>query len=69
MGPDSVPAALVAGLADLPTVNAAIGVLAVYGMIGVDPVGGAISVHRLVQAVTRGSGRAVRDEREFATRW
>ncbi|MBU3060830.1 tetratricopeptide repeat protein [Nocardia sp. NEAU-G5] len=51
--PDSIPAALTDGLADPPTVNAAVGVLAAYSMIGVDPGTGAVSVHRLVQAVTR----------------
>lgn len=51
--PDTIPISLLARLADPPTVNAAIGVLAAYSMISVDPSTGTVSVHRLVQAVAR----------------
>ncbi|MCX4092498.1 FxSxx-COOH system tetratricopeptide repeat protein [Nocardia sp. alder85J] len=51
--PDNIPASLLDGLADPPTVDVAVAILAAYTMITVDPGTGAISVHRLVQAVTR----------------
>ncbi|MFE3699382.1 NB-ARC domain-containing protein, partial [Nocardia tengchongensis] len=54
--PDTIPASLLDGLADPPTVNAALGILAAYNMITPDPATGTIAIHRLVQAVTRTPG-------------
>ncbi|MFD3458861.1 FxSxx-COOH system tetratricopeptide repeat protein [Nocardia fluminea] len=50
---DDIPLTLCRKVADLPTVDAALGVLAAYNMITPDPAGGRLSIHRLVQAVAR----------------
>ncbi|MFD3458393.1 FxSxx-COOH system tetratricopeptide repeat protein [Nocardia fluminea] len=52
-GPDAIPYTLLQGLANPPTLNSALGVLAAYSMITPDPVAATVSVHRLVQAVAR----------------
>ncbi|MCX4099072.1 tetratricopeptide repeat protein [Nocardia sp. alder85J] len=51
--PDTIPMSLINELADPPTINAALGILAAYTMITIDPGSAAISIHRLVQAVAR----------------
>ncbi|WP_280331829.1 tetratricopeptide repeat protein [Nocardia wallacei] len=51
--PDDIPVTLLDGLADPATFDVALGMLAAYNMITLDPVNRAVSVHRLVQAVTR----------------
>ncbi|MGY1947719.1 tetratricopeptide repeat protein, partial [Nocardia asiatica] len=52
-GPDDIPLALCQNLADPPTLNTALGVLAAYSMITADPATRSVSIHRLVQAVAR----------------
>ncbi|MGY2119597.1 tetratricopeptide repeat protein [Nocardia gipuzkoensis] len=52
-GPDTIPLSLCQNLADPPTLNAALGVLAAYSMITPDPATRSVSIHRLVQAVAR----------------
>lgn len=51
--PDDILLALCQNVADQPTVDAALGVLAAYNMITPDPDREKLSVHRLVQAVAR----------------
>ncbi|MCX4097781.1 tetratricopeptide repeat protein [Nocardia sp. alder85J] len=51
--PDAIPVTLLAGVADPPALDAAIGILAAYSMITTDPVTATVSLHRLVQAVAR----------------
>ncbi|MFD3427264.1 tetratricopeptide repeat protein [Nocardia fluminea] len=51
--PDDIPLSLCRGLADPPALGAALGALAAYSMITSDPDSGTLSIHRLVQAVTR----------------
>lgn len=51
--PDTVLAIMLDELGDPPTVMAAVGVLTAYSMITTDPGTGAVSVHRMVQAVGR----------------
>ncbi|MFI5501113.1 tetratricopeptide repeat protein [Nocardia asteroides] len=51
--PDDIPLSLCRGLADPPTLGVALGTLAAYSLITADPVSGTLSIHRLVQAVTR----------------
>ena len=51
--PDQIPATLLAGLADPPALNAALGVLTAYSMITPDPATHTLTVHRLVQALAR----------------
>lgn len=50
---DNIPITLVSRLADPETMATAVGVLTDYNMITDDPATGTISVHRLVQTVTR----------------
>ncbi|WP_218721928.1 tetratricopeptide repeat protein [Nocardia sp. MH4] len=56
-GPDAIPLTLCRNLADSPTdrpaVDAALGILAAYSMITPDLGGAGLSIHRLVQAVSR----------------
>ncbi|WP_278265281.1 tetratricopeptide repeat protein [Nocardia sp. AG03] len=52
-GPDAVPYLLLQNLAHAPMLDNALGVLAAYSMITPDLTTRSISVHRLVQAVTR----------------
>ncbi|MEV6974552.1 FxSxx-COOH system tetratricopeptide repeat protein [Kitasatospora sp. NPDC093806] len=51
--PDRIPVELVGGLGTPAQINTAIGLLAAYGMITLDPETGTLSVHRLVQALAR----------------
>ncbi|MFJ4486557.1 tetratricopeptide repeat protein [Streptomyces longwoodensis] len=51
--PDVVPAALFTGASEPPEVNSALGLLAAYSMISIDPQSRTYSVHRLVQAFLR----------------
>ncbi|WP_328916287.1 MULTISPECIES: FxSxx-COOH system tetratricopeptide repeat protein [unclassified Streptomyces] len=51
--PDEIPAALAHVPAGPPAVSAAIGLLTAYNMITPDPATSTVSVHRLVQALTR----------------
>ncbi|MEV0766143.1 FxSxx-COOH system tetratricopeptide repeat protein [Nocardia sp. NPDC050435] len=51
--PDTIPLTLLDGLADPPTLHAALGSLTAYSLVTLDPAGGTVSVHRLVQAVAR----------------
>ncbi|WP_331734026.1 FxSxx-COOH system tetratricopeptide repeat protein (plasmid) [Streptomyces sp. NBC_01220] len=50
--PDHIPAHLLGDITE-PAVNAALGLLTAYGMATADPATGTLSMHRLVQAVTR----------------
>src|SRR5690606_37222142 len=52
-GPDAIPLSLLQAFTDPPTLNTALGVLTAYNMITPDPVTGTVSIHRLVQAVSR----------------
>ncbi|MFE7586432.1 tetratricopeptide repeat protein [Streptomyces gardneri] len=51
--PDQIPATILDGLADPPTLQAALGLLTAYSMITPDPATGTLAVHRLVQALAR----------------
>ncbi len=52
-GPDNIPITLCRNPADQAAVDAALGTLAAYSMITLDPGGATLSIHRLVQAVAR----------------
>lgn len=52
-GPDSIPRALLTGIANPPALTQAIGRLAAHSMLRIDPITGDLAVHRLVQAVGR----------------
>jgi tetratricopeptide (TPR) repeat protein len=51
--PDSIPYAILDGTADLPEINAALGLLVAYNMITADPSFRTYLVHRLVQSFLR----------------
>ncbi|WP_067694065.1 FxSxx-COOH system tetratricopeptide repeat protein [Nocardia jejuensis] len=51
--PEAIPFTLLDGLAEPPALHTALGALAAYSMITLDPTMATVSVHRLVQAVAR----------------
>uniref|UniRef100_UPI002F91678D tetratricopeptide repeat protein n=1 Tax=Streptomyces sp. NBC_01553 TaxID=2975877 RepID=UPI002F91678D len=51
--PDQIPATVLDGFADPPTLNASVGLLTAYSMVTPDHATNTLAVHRLVQALAR----------------